>query len=221
MPIRALIFDFDGLVVDTETADFQAWQRLLAPYGHQLPWELWAESIGTRALVDPPEWLAAQTGQAIDTARLRTQHGELHREMILASDCLPGVRDRLQEATLLGLRVGMASSSPASWVLPQLERLQIRDVFSCVMTGDQVPRVKPDPALYRLALECLGVRPAEALAFEDSLNGLVAAQAAGLRTVVVPNPTTAAMDFRDADLVLSSLAAMDLKSLFAVVADAG
>ena len=129
-----------------------------------------------------------------------------HLALIDAEVARPGVRAWLDQARDLGLRVGLASSSSAEWVTTYLKRLGILDRFSAIATGDRVPHSKPDPAVYRLALSELGVGAADAIAVEDSPNGIAAAKAAGLVVVAVPNAMTADLDLSAADLVLESLA---------------
>jgi putative hydrolase of the HAD superfamily len=126
---------------------------------------------------------------------------------------LPGVPGILEEARLLGLSIGLASSSNRTWIERHLQAKGIRSFFESVRTSNDVEKVKPDPALYRLSLEALGVRPEEAVAFEDSLNGMRAAKAAGMHVVIVPNEVTKHMDFigAGADLILGSMAEQPLR----------
>ena len=99
---------------------------------------------------------------------------------------MPGVLDYLRDAHRLGLKVGLASSSSCAWVEGHLVRLGLREYFDCVRARDDVSITKPDPALFLSAVETLGVQPCEAIAFEDSRNGLIAARRAGLHCVAVP-----------------------------------
>jgi HAD superfamily hydrolase (TIGR01509 family) len=127
---------------------------------------------------------------------------------------LPGVADTLARAHELGLRVGLASSSGREWVVGNLERLDLLHHFRCVRTADDVQRVKPEPDLYLSALECLGVEPRHAVAFEDSPNGALAVRRAGMHCVVVPNSVTAGLAFHDGHLRLDSMLQADLPALF-------
>jgi len=126
----------------------------------------------------------------------------------------------LDQAKALGLKVGVASSSTAEWVRGHLARLGILERFDCLRCRDEVANAKPEPDLYIAVLECLGVTAAEAIAIEDSPNGVTAAKRAGLRCVAIPNSITAKLDLSDADVLLHSLAEITLADLLRKVAAA-
>jgi beta-phosphoglucomutase-like phosphatase (HAD superfamily) len=134
-------------------------------------------------------------------------------EFVHAKELLPGVLQHIVEAHVLGLKLGVASSSTTEWVTGHLARLGILDRFDCLRCRDDVAKVKPAPDLYLAMLECLGVSAAEAFAIEDSPNGITAAKQAGLRCVAIPNSITARLDLSQADVVLSSLADVSLAEL--------
>ena len=202
-----MIFDFDGLILDTETPEFIAWQEAYSALGASLDRQTWAQVIGTlESGWDPWTYLEEQVGHPVDRGPIRAVRQTRHLALIDAEVARPGVRAWLDQARDLGLRVGLASSSSAEWVTTYLKRLGILDRFSAIATGDRVPHSKPDPAVYRLALSELGVGAADAIAVEDSPNGIAAAKAAGLVVVAVPNAMTADLDLSAADLVLESLA---------------
>ena len=207
MALHAVIFDFDGLILDTETPEFSAWQELYGTFSQTLDQDLWVQVIGTHdAVWDPWAHLEELLGHPVDRDELRPVREKRHLELIDAQQVRPGVMQWLAEARELGLAVAVASSSSAAWVTTYLKRLGILDLFAAVATGDRVPRTKPDPAVYRLALQELGVSAAQAIAVEDSANGIAAAKAAGIFTVTVPNEMTAGLDLTRADLRLDSLA---------------
>jgi HAD superfamily hydrolase (TIGR01509 family) len=211
--VKLIVFDFDGLILDTEVPVYDAWQELYVEHGHALPLEKWAECIGTADTFDPCADLAELVGRALDAAALRRRHRARMDVLITAQQVLPGVVERLDEARAMGLTLGVASSSSRAWVEGHLERLGLLDRFNTIRCADDVPRVKPDPALYRAVLEATGVRAADALALEDSPNGVLAAKRAGLACVAVPNALTAGLDLGGADLRLSSLAEVPLATL--------
>ncbi len=218
MTIRALIFDFDGLIIDTEFAVFQSYQEMYHSYGHELFPERWAQGVGTTdSDYDPYADLEALLGRVLDRSTLRRKQRQREAELIAALQPLPGVLDYLRGGVRLGLKIGMASSSSCSWIGGHLTRLGLLDYFDCLMGRDDVPRSKPDPALYREVLDCLGVEPYEALVFEDSPNGIQAANAAGIFTVAVPNAITRRLPLEGADLHLDSLAELPLDALLEVV----
>lgn len=214
--IRALIFDFDGLILETESPVFQSWQELYQAHNRQLSRETWATIIGTNELevgYDPLAELEKQTSQALDRAAVAEERRQREWELVLTQPILPGVMDYLRDARRLGLKLGLASSSPRKWIDTHLDRLGLRDYFACVQTGDDVPRTKPNPAVYLQVLECLGVSAAETVALEDSPNGALAAKRAGLFCVVVPNEMTLPLPNQYADLRLDSLAETSLEGL--------
>jgi len=219
LKIKALIFDFDGLVIDTESAVFQSYQEIYHAYGYELSLERWAQGIGTTdSDYDPYADLKVLLGRAMDYNALYRQQRQREAELIAALQPLPGVLDYLQGGVRLGLKIGMASSSSCSWIGGHLSRLGILDYFDCLMGRDDVPRSKPDPALYREVLECLDVEPNEAVVFEDSPNGIQAARMAGIFTVAVPNAITLQLQLDGADLQLGSLAELPLEALLEMAA---
>lgn len=213
--MKLVVFDFDGLILDTEGPVYDAWREIYDAHGAELSFEKWAECIGTADTFDPCADLQAALGRPLDAAVLLERHRARTDVLIAAQPVLPGVRDYLAEAARLGLGLGVASSSSRRWVEGHLTRLGLRDCFHAVRCADDVPRVKPDPALYRSVVEALGGRPEDSLALEDSPNGVLAAKRAGLRCVAVPNGLTARLDLGAADLRLASLAEMPLARLLA------
>ena len=206
-----IIFDFDGTILDTETPEFVAWQQVYESHGVVLDPAVYAQVIGTTdAAWSPSAHLMTLVGRPLDEAALRAAQQERFERLIAAETPRAGVLDWLDEARDLGLRVGLASSSSSAWVFRFLDRLGLRDRFAAVATRERVARSKPDPALYQVALDDLDAAPADALAVEDSPNGITAAKAAGLFCVAVPNPMTAGFSLADADLRLASLAEMPL-----------
>lgn len=211
---RALVFDFDGLILDTETPEFRAWQELFAAHGGELTTADWAHVIGSLdSGWNPAVELGRQTGVGYDEAGLRAAWKPRQVELLAFETVRPGVLELLKEARRRGMGLAVASSSRRGWVQGNLERLGIFEAFDAVATGDEVERTKPDPAVYLLALERLGVSGAEALALEDSPNGVRAAQAAGIRCVAVPNDVSRHLDLSAADARLGSLSELNLDAL--------
>ena len=204
--IRALVFDFDGLILDTEVPVFTAWSETYERHGQRLSAEFWTSIIGYGMdHFDPLADLERRVGRPIDRDAVQVARRRRQMELTLALEILPGVREWRHEATERGVRLGVASSSGRSWVTGHLERLRL-DGWDCVRCGDDVERTKPAPDLYLAVLDCLGVTPSDAVAVEDSGVGVQAAKAAGLFCVAVPSSLTSAHDFSRADLVLGSLA---------------
>lgn len=212
---RALIFDFDGLIVDTESTGYQTWWEIFQAQGHELEVVTYAAVIGTDfgAHYDPRVDLEARTGREFDWAELETQRTQRERELRKDLRVLPGVVDRLEEAAELGLPCAIASSSPRWWVEGWLNDLGLIQHFHHLTTVDDTGKVKPDPSLFLLAAERLQVSRDEVVIFEDSLNGLRAAQAAGIRCIVAPGPMTQHLDFDGAWRRVATLEEVSLQDL--------
>lgn len=220
--IEAVVFDFDGLVFDSESHEYEVTRELLAEHGAELPLEVWGGCVGREAgFFDPYAWLEERTGRAVDRDAMARMRAERFAARIAGEGPIPGVEEALTAARSLGLRVGLASSSGREWVEGQLRRLGLLHHFHCIRTADDVERVKPEPELYLSVLRCLGVEPRRAVAFEDSPNGALAARRAGMYCVVVPNPVTAALEFGEHDLRLESLMQAELADLLARLAASG
>jgi HAD superfamily hydrolase (TIGR01509 family) len=211
--IAALIFDFDGLLVDTETPAFESWQPIYAEYGQTLSLELWKEALGTSHGFDPLAHLASLAGKPIDRDALWARRLANKEQLAALQPLLPGAFAILEQARALGLPCALASSSDRRWIDRWLNLHKIREYFSCIRTADDVVRTKPSPELFLGAAACLGVRPGACLVFEDSPNGILAAQAAGMRCVVVPGAITRQLELPAAELVLESLDALPLTDI--------
>ncbi|MDP9491949.1 MAG: HAD-IA family hydrolase [Actinomycetota bacterium] len=214
MPIRALLFDFDGLIVDTETPSLASWQAVYREHGRELPLERWATIIGTTGPgFEPLEYLEELHGP-IDREAVKTRRQEHELRLLEIEELRPGILEYLNEAERRGLKTAIVSSSSRKWVDRHLTRLERAEHFDEIVTADRDPeRSKPRPTLYLEALECLGVAAGEAIAFEDSPNGVKAAKAAGIFTVGIPNSVTASLGLDAADLVVESLAELPLHEL--------
>jgi len=213
--IRGLLFDFDGLLVDTETPSRLVWEELYREHGHELPHDRWATLIGTiGAPFDPLGHLEELVGRRLDEQALTTRRRAREYELIDLEELRPGVEEYFAEAERLGLRTAVVSSSDDDWIARHLGRLgRLEGVDTIVAANGDTTRAKPRPDLYLEALDRLRLEPHEAIAFEDSPNGVTAAKAAGLLCVAVPNPMTATLALDDADLVVESLADFPLPKL--------
>lgn len=192
-PLQALVFDFDGTILDTETLEFRRWEALYAQHGRTLALRDWQQGIGTWDAFDP--WLGLPSEVRARRDQVAAElHTLLHTD-ISASGLRPGVRGVLLSAQAAGLRLALCTSSSHDWVDPWLEQHGLGHLFEVTATRDDVRHVKPDPELYQLACERLKLPPGACLALEDSLNGATAADAAGLRVLVVPNEVTESQPF--------------------------
>lgn len=208
---EALVFDFDGLILETEHADYESWAKLYRDHGEHLSMELWGNVIGRgHKFFDPFAELERRLNARLpDRERLLAGRQAHHLEMIAVLEVLPGVLDRIAEARAMGLKLGVASSSSRGWVTGHLDRLGLGG-WDCVRTRDDVAEAKPDPELYISVCACMGADPARSVALEDSPNGIQAAKAAGLKCVAIPNPMTIGLLLGEADLRLDSLAEASL-----------
>ncbi len=206
MPLRALLFDFDGLVLDTEFPTYEAWRDDYLAHGHDLPLELYVACVGSDFhRFDPKSHLESLVGTFIDWTERDPRREKLALDRVHALPPLPGVVDLLEAAAFAGIPCAVASSSPRSWVEGHLDRLGLLHHFAALRCLDDVRAPKPAPDLFLAAASALGVDPADALVLEDSRNGLLAAQAAGCPCLVVPNRVTSGLDFTGAAAVIESL----------------
>ena len=215
MAIRGLLFDFDGLLVDTESVARLAYEELYREHGHELPRDQWATLIGTiGAPWDPDAHLEELVGRPLDRAALTERRRTREQGLADLEELRPGVEGYFADAERLGLKTAVVSSSDTSWIERHLGRLgHLEGLDVIVAANGDTARAKPRPDLYLEALALLGLQPEEGIAFEDSPNGIRAAKSAGLVCVAVPNPITATMAFGEADLVLESLADVPLAEL--------
>jgi HAD superfamily hydrolase (TIGR01509 family) len=216
--IQALIFDFDGLILDTELSSFQTWQEIYREHDCDLPFETWAACIGTSAhAFNPYTHLESLLGRALQREEILHRRRQRHVAIVEKQPLLPGVETYLREAKRIGLRIGLASSSHHEWVDNHLERLGILSYFDTIKCSNDVEHVKPDPALYLAVLDALNVCGKQAIALEDSPNGVRAAQRAGIFCVAIPNFLTSQLPLEHADMRLTSLDEMPLEQLLAKV----
>ena len=212
--IRAIIFDFDGTVIDTETAWYIAFRDAYKEHGVDSTLEMYSLCIGTSLQAfNPYEYLVVNLHLPIDLDSFRQSVHERHATLMDAEKMRPGIMDYLNSARAKRLKIALASSSKLDWVEKFLEKLQIREYFDCIRTANDVEHVKPDPELYLQTLQCLGVTADEAIAIEDSPNGAKAAVAAGVHCVVVPNTITKLLEFERFSQMANSLTEIDFEDL--------
>jgi HAD superfamily hydrolase (TIGR01509 family) len=208
-PFDAVVFDLDGLMVDTEAVVQRAWIDAFDARDISFDVDQWARAVGGDDDFRPLETLVQQARVSVeDRAAVRTSIEFAITQGLDGIAPLPGVVDWVRGALDLGLRVAVASNSPRSWVLARLEQIGLLKLIGTISSRDESPRPKPFPDIYLAACARLDVEPSRAFAVEDSMTGLVAAKSAGLLCVVVPNSLTRTHNFEAADLHLASLASM-------------
>jgi putative hydrolase of the HAD superfamily len=208
--IRALVFDFDGLIFDTETALIDASELIHRRAGKPFSRQLAHEAVG-RAALHYDQWSAF--GPQVDRAALEAELQQVNREFLAKQSVLPGVADYLKHAKQSGLKIGLASNSDHAHVEGHLHRLGLLSYFDYLRCIEDVTVGKPEPHLYRAVIEKFGVTGNEAIAFEDSEHGALAAKRAGLWCVAVPGPSSVNHDLAHADLIVASLAERPLSEL--------
>jgi HAD superfamily hydrolase (TIGR01509 family) len=214
--IEAVVFDFDGLILDTEGPVFTAWQEQFAAHGCEpLTIDEWAVEIGTSGGLDLVEIMRSRATGPFDEGVMHERRRIRRDELLESESAMPGVHAWLDEADTRGLALAVASSSPHEWVEPHLERLGLLERFAYVACyGDGIAG-KPAPDTYLAACAAIDVDPGAAIAIEDSPHGVSAAKAAGLWCIAVPHAITERLDLSHADLRLRSLAEMTLGDVLA------
>jgi beta-phosphoglucomutase-like phosphatase (HAD superfamily) len=192
--IKALIFDFDGLIVDTEMPALQAWQQVYEEHGHTIDHNKWIEYF-LGSTFDPLQHLHSLCGEGFTPEIANARRDLIKTELCDAKPLLPGITQWIDDAERLSLKLAVASSSRRPWVTHHLNRCGILDRFEVICTREDVKDAKPAPDLFQLAAQRLGIEPNEALVLEDSPNGLRAAQAAGMQCLIIPNGLTRTMAF--------------------------
>jgi HAD superfamily hydrolase (TIGR01509 family) len=216
--IRALLFDFDGTLVDTESIDLRCWREVFDAHGVELPVDRFALRVGT--LIGPNELdeLDALLDAPCDRDAVTQARRGRELELLELEPLRPGVSAYLEEAHSRGIQVGIVSSSTHQWIDRNLRRLDLRDGWDAIVCADgDTERCKPSPALYLEALDALGLDAEDAIAIEDSPNGITAARAAGLYCVAVPNDVTSGLDLSHADVLIQSFEDVPLAELLARV----
>jgi HAD superfamily hydrolase (TIGR01509 family) len=219
MAIKAIIFDFDGLILDTETPEFESWQVIFKNYGYDLPFSEWKKCVGSSNLdFEPTDYLGQLMGHPVNKKKVEHEKRIISLAAIMKLPPLPGVEEMIKSAHSRGIKLAVASSSSTEWVWLNLSRLGLHQYFDAICGGNEVPAVKPDPALYIKALEELEVQPDQAIVFEDSPNGILAAQRAGIFCVAVPNQISIQMGVNHADMVVKSMADINIDQLEKILA---
>ncbi|MEO1065059.1 MAG: HAD family phosphatase [Actinomycetota bacterium] len=210
----ALLLDFDGLILDTETAIYEAWAVIYRQHGVEpIDRATWAASLGRNdddpLDIDPRARLAELVGPDLDVDEVDRERRARRDELLAASPIRPGIEDWIDAARGRGIPVAVCSSSPTIWVESLLAERGLRDRVDHVScAGDGVPG-KPDPAVYLRACAAFGVDPARTVAADDTPIGTQAAKAAGAHCIAVSAGMTEGLEYPHADLVVPSLAAID------------
>jgi HAD superfamily hydrolase (TIGR01509 family) len=214
MTIEAVIFDFDGVILETETPDYETWRDEYVYHGVELDRSLWAGFVGGRpGIFDPYGHLEELVGHAIDRDVVGARRRTRYLSLVESSPLMAGVVDYMVGAKAMGLKLGVASNSSREWVVGHLTTRDLIRYVGAIRCRDDVTTVKPDPELFLSAAAALGIAPAQCVVIEDSANGVKAAKRAGMYCVVVLNSMTMDMAVDHADVRLESLAEVALPDL--------
>lgn len=206
MKFSAVLFDFDGVLVDTEWSIYQAWLRTFEKHGHDLPLDVYTHCIGSDfATWSPKIHLEELSGLTFDWHDLDALRQEEILRDLDGEGPMSGVVGLLEQLTLSEIRRAVVSSSSHHWVDGWLGKIDCTNHFETVVCRGDAPQIKPAPDLYLEAARRLALPAHECLVIEDSLNGVKAAKAAGMPVWVVPNRVTAGLDFSGADRMFPSL----------------
>ena len=217
-PVRALLLDFDGTMLETESSSYGSWRELLSEHGYDLTPQTWSGAVGTVDGVDPVVLLEEHLGKPVDRGALARRQAARHREMLAQERLRPGIERIVDDARARDVQMAIVTSAGRRWVGEHLARLGVDAGWEHIVAADGDPaRAKPAPLLYHEALALLGVTADEAIAIEDSPHGVGAAKAAGLTCVAFTNPITETMDLEAADAVVADLDGLGLDGLLALV----
>ncbi len=221
MTLEAVVFDFDGLIIDSEWVIFESAVAAFADHGHTLTVEAWGTVVGTNERGEQAQWdrLCAVVGAVgftrDDYVAAYEAQDRSNRDTLPP---MPGVVALADELLAAGIPLAIASSSSRGWLERHIGRLGLDRHFPVLIGSDVVGGVgKPNPDVYLRACADLAADPRHAVALEDSEHGIAAAHAAGMAAVAVPGRVTRAHDFSAADLVVESLLDVRIPDLEALV----
>ena len=216
--LGAVIFDFDGIVLDSETPEYESHRRIYERCGVDLTLDEWCSVIGTWSEGHDEQWFARLCERAVEAPARDAYFAERRRifDEIVPADPMRGVAGLLRSLRAAEIPTAIASSAPAHWVVGAVERLGIGALFDAVVTGDQVARRKPAPDVYLEAARRLGVAPEASVAIEDSGPGISAGLAAGMKVVAIPHWLTERHDLSAADLTVAHAGELTVERLAAL-----
>ncbi|NLE84460.1 MAG: HAD-IA family hydrolase [Chloroflexi bacterium] len=205
---RALIFDFDGLILDTETVEVEIWTEIYAQYGMTFDMEAYQGVIGSSGArgFDPAQPLVDREGETRSVAEIRKDFLQTALRYCEKLNPMEGAAELIRGAKADGYLVAVGSSAAHWWLETHLTRLGLIDEFDTIVSSEDVENAKPQPDIFLKVLENLSIPPEDALVLEDSNNGVLAAHRAGIRAIAVPNPITKGQDFSLAAAIVPSLA---------------
>lgn len=211
--LKALIFDFDGTIIDTETSDFNAWKDTCDEFSCDFPETQLRNSVGSSSQFDALSYVVTHSPMRSSALDIQSHWQERYDKYIATTKEARGLRSLLKSALKSHLRLAIASSSSRNWIVGHLKRLNLMNYFDVISSGDEVLRVKPYPDVYMQCLASLDCHPNQAIAFEDSMNGVLASRDAGIYTIWIPNEVTRKQGIQTADQTIKSFLTVDMFSL--------
>ncbi|MCL4692464.1 MAG: HAD-IA family hydrolase [Candidatus Hydrogenedentes bacterium] len=212
--MKLVIFDFDGLILDTETPDYESWQEVYAEFGVELPLSVWADCIGAPAgLFDPVDFLERLLEETVDRTEIEARRRLRFLNLVSEQPLRSGIESLMTDCADQGVSMAVASSATRDWVEGHLDRFDLRAMFDCIRCYESGLQGKPAPDLFHAVLRDLAIAPSEAIVLEDSPNGILAANCAGIYSVAVPNPVTGLLNLDHARLVIDALEEWPLERL--------
>jgi HAD superfamily hydrolase (TIGR01509 family) len=209
--IDAIVFDFDGVIIDTERVCFDAWQAVFSEYNQVLPLEEWVKNIGRAIKVaDPHKMLEHLTGKSINQEQLLLHARKIEMAAANKLEPLPGVVKTLKTARDMNIACAVASSSGRKWVAGHLDRMGLEHYFKTLVCREDTSTHKPEPEPYLTAVGRLGALPEKSVAIEDAPMGILSATTAGLRCVAVGCSLTKHLDLSRATWRINSLDEFDV-----------
>ena len=206
MEAEAILFDFDGVILDTEWSIYESMRETFIENGHDLPLEEYVKCIGSDFNTWSPEnMLEELTGKAFDWEAIGIARNKWIREEINKLDAMPGVRETVNLCQERKIPIAIVSSSNHSWVDGWLDKLGLLESFDHIIAREDAPRIKPAPDLYAEAVKRIKLPASKSLVIEDSLNGMKSAHTVGCPVAAIPNRITQCIDFSAAEYQYPSL----------------
>jgi HAD superfamily hydrolase (TIGR01509 family) len=200
--LAAVVFDFDGVILDSETPEFESHRQIFERCGVPLTVDEWCDQIGIYTEGEEDRWfrrLCDRSPSALNHVEYHAERRRLFEELI-SPEPMRGIRELLESLRDAGVPMAIASTAPSRWVIPAAERIGLASMFTTIVSGDDVARRKPAPDVYLEAARRLGADPSSSVAIEDSGPGIAAARAAGMKTVAIPHWLTERHELSGADL---------------------
>ncbi len=182
--LKALLFDLDGTLADTNSVHRLSWVEALKPYGYDVTWDFYRENITGRVTSEIVEDLLPDLSPEEGRELVDAKEADF-RERAGTLEPLPGLLDFVEKGREKGMEISLVTNAPEENVLTMLKTLGLDETFEPVILADDVGAGKPDPAPYNAALEALDIPAGEAVAFEDSTSGIASSVAAGIPTVAI------------------------------------